>query len=134
MSEGLPTWVAYLNALTAPAIAIAGILIAGANLWLAYRRRKDDLFDRRYKFFLNARNAWGNAIKSHSNSGQTTPDWEARVILASEAKFLFGPEIVEHILEYRQPSHEDNHLIANDDFVLPFEPYLSLGVRGGLKI
>ena len=47
----LPLWVEYAQALATPAIAIAGVAIAGGPFWLAGMRLRHDLYDRRQKVF-----------------------------------------------------------------------------------
>lgn len=43
-------WIQILSALLTPTIAVAGIAIGMLNYLHARRKRKDDLFDRRYEF------------------------------------------------------------------------------------
>ena len=51
----LPHWVLWLQALGPIAIAVVGAFIALGQLNLATAKRKDDLFDRRYKLLLSFR-------------------------------------------------------------------------------
>jgi hypothetical protein len=52
---GLPDWVSYLQALSTPAIAIAGVTIAWGQLRLAHNRFQYDLYERRLRVFEAAK-------------------------------------------------------------------------------
>ena len=51
----LPTWLQYAQALVAPVVTVAGIVIAWGQFSLARMRAQHDLYDRRYKIFEGAR-------------------------------------------------------------------------------
>ena len=123
-------WVEVFQALSVPAIAFAGVCIAATNLWLGFRKRRDDLFDRRYDFFRRAVRAWEAAAKSQHETGENVPDWEYRAALANEALFLFGPRLAEHLNNYTKPFDHHVPQLPNEDFVKPFDPYMRLGKSG----
>lgn len=51
MSGSLPFWIEVLRALSVPAIALAGVFIAGANLWLAKLKHQDEIFERQFETY-----------------------------------------------------------------------------------
>ncbi len=119
----LPIWVSYLQALATPAIALAGVSIAYSSHRLAGQRRRDELFDRRYEFYLRTRKQFAEVFSRPH--GEVDTHW--RESLAEEASFLFPSDIVDHILNFRTPINERwkvGHISAS--FVRPFSNYLRL--------
>jgi len=116
------SFITSLQAWSTLALTIAGLLFAGLQCWLAFKRRKDDLFDRRYAFYLKIRAAW----LSTQDESQASADIEDLIPLAEEAGFIFGPDISKHIMSLENARHDGSQFFPNDDFIKPFEKYLRL--------
>jgi hypothetical protein len=124
MSEmTMPIWAQWLQALLTPTIAIAGVVIAVLNHLHARRKRKDDLFDRRYEFYKSVRERWMRTGEPE----QPCLDVDDVVPIAEEAALLFGNDIAQHILSLEGKGHSGSPFFPNDDFTKPFEKYLRLG-------
>lgn len=109
--------VQILSALLVPAIAIAGGVIAWLQWRTNERKRRQDLFDKRYEFY---RRALSTYQEFHSDRIGSTEAWEFDY-LYMEAKFLFGDDIVDHLQSYdRSPKYD----LAW--FARPFQKYLRL--------
>jgi hypothetical protein len=118
----VPYCVRLLSALLVPTIAIAGIVLGILNHRLARKRRKDELFDRRYEFYRRARDFW----LSTANPASPPPDIQDWISVAGEASFLFGRDIAEHLVSLDGKRHDGSPFFPNDDFVRPFRRYLTL--------
>ena len=118
----LPACVSTLSALLTPMIAIAAIVLGIFNHWLAVRRRRDELFDRRYEFYRRVRDFW----LSTADPAVPPPDIQEWISVADEASFLFGRDIVEHLVSLENKRHDGSPFFPNDDFVQPFRRYLTL--------
>ncbi len=127
MSElcDLPTWVQVSSALLTPAVAVAALSLGVINWQLSVRRRKDDLFDRRYAFYKKLSNRWLNTANWEGTGEDNSMDAEDVISFAIEASFLFGDDIVRHIMSLEQKEHSGSQLFPNQDFVKPFERYLN---------
>lgn len=105
-------------------IAIAVAIFTAANYKLAKRRRKDELFDRRYKLYQEVRALWlatgGDTPEEH----QIDLDVDYIMPVAEEAGFLFGDDVVKHIYSLSGKRHKGGLGIPNDDFIEPFKKYL----------
>lgn len=124
----LPNWVIILQALAIPAIALGGLILAGLSWRTAERKRKNDLFDRRYEFYRRAERAY---LVCHQTGGihDTLGDPDTFTRLAEEARFLFGLQIARHVFEsetWRDVPDQVKHGIADERFVKPFDRYLLL--------
>jgi hypothetical protein len=119
--------VAYFTALSIPTIvvAVAGLIISflqwQSNQW----KRKNDLFDRRYKFFKNIE-SWWISLNTDPDSPDDKVIYEDLIPFAREAKFLFGDDICNHILSLVKMNYSGTPWFASDNFVGPFYKYLSL--------
>lgn len=119
----VPTWIQWLSALLTPMIAIAGIAIGVLNYLHARRKRKDDLFDRRYEFYKGVRDWW---LKTADLSAPPI-DFEEALAIADEARLLFGEDIAKHILSLVGPGrHPGSPFFPDSDFIEPFVKYLRL--------
>lgn len=122
----VPTWIQWLTALLTPTIAIAGIVIGALNYVHARRKRKDDLFDRRYEFYKRVRDWWLKTGTGAPPGSDPTVALEDVVPIAEEARLLFGEEIARHILSLEGKGHSGSPFFPNHDFTGPFEKYLRL--------
>lgn len=114
--------VEVLSAWLAPIIAIVGLMLGSLQYWLALKKRKDDLFDRRYAYYQKVRNMW----VSTWDKDQPVFDQEDVIMLAEEAGFIFGKDICEHILSLENKRHGGSPFFPDEDFVKPFRKYLEL--------
>lgn len=113
----VPIWVQVLSALLTPAVAIA----VGVIGWLQWRtnerKRKQDLFDRRFAFYLRAvsgyEELWSERVGTSSKY-----DWDTLYV---EASFLFGPDVVQHLKTMSRNTKFDIQWFAE-----PFRRYMQL--------
>ena len=110
-------------AIISTVIAASVAALAFANYKLAKRRRKDELFDRRYKLYQEIRDLWlatgGDTPEEH----QIDLDIDYIMPVAEEAGFLFGDDIVQHIYSLSGKRHKGLGF-PNEDFIGPFTKYL----------
>jgi hypothetical protein len=106
-----------LSAVLAPTIAVA----AGVIAWLQWRtnehKRKQDLFDRRFTFYLKAVSFYEEIWSERAGTSHDY-DWKALYV---EASFLFGPDVVEHLRAMNKNAKFDIQWFAE-----PFRRYLQL--------
>lgn len=123
--EKIETIILILSASLTPIVAIVGIFIGVMNYLLALRRRKDELFDRRYKFLKDFEELWKTTGSESEGASRPFLEWDDIEPWAQEAYFLFGKEIVEHVKSYEGKAN-DRTLLWVPDAVLakPFEKYL----------
>jgi hypothetical protein len=119
-------WINILSALLTPTIAIAGIVLGILNYLHAQRKRKDDLFDRRYEFYKKVRDWWLTTGTGAPPDQNPFIDPEELIPIAEEARFLFGDDIAQHILSLDESGHSGSSFFPNSDFIEPFEKYLRL--------
>ena len=117
-TEQVPVWIQTANALVLPGLAVAGGFVAWLQWRTNERKRRQDLFDRRFEFYRRALSAY---TEFHSDRHGSTEAWEFE-LFNIEAGFLFGPDIVEHLKTY---SHRSNKYDAAW-FARPFAKYLRL--------
>lgn len=86
-------WVQYLSALLVPSLAIFGAVIAGLQWRTNERKRKQDLFDRRFAFYMKAVSYYEDFWSDRAGTSSAY-DWKTLYV---EAGFLFGPDIVKHL-------------------------------------
>lgn len=115
-----PLLVQWLSAILTPIVAIGGLVIAVLNYRHAHRKRKDDLFDRRYEFYRRLRDWWLRTAEPD----QPLVDAEDVIPIAEEARLLFGEDIAQHILSLAGKAHSGSPFFPNDDFTRPFDKYL----------
>lgn len=101
-------------------IGIIGTIFTYKNYQLNERRRKDELFDRRFAFYKRLCKIW------LSTAVDDEPELELENLLCiiDEARFLFDEDIVNHILALEGKYHTGHPSFPNDDFVKPFNKYL----------
>src|SRR4051794_19909369 len=109
--------VQYLSALLVPALAIAGAIVAWLQWRTNERKRKQDLFDRRFSFYLKAVSFY-KEIWSESAGTTHDHDWKALYV---EASFLFGPDVVKHLKAMNGNAQFDMQWFAE-----PFRRYMQL--------
>ena len=102
-------------------VCLLGLLIAGLQVYLTYKKRKDDLFNLRYEFYKNASNIWTSTCNP-----ETPPlDIIDLIPLAEKASFLFGEDIFKHIISLENKT-ATNPFFPEEDFSKPFVKYLKL--------
>lgn len=116
----VPIWIQWAQGLLTPTIAVIGAWIAVQNYRLARRRRKDDLFDRRYTFYKGVRDWWLRTAEPD----EPPVTVEDVAPLADEAALLFGDDIARHIMSLEGKAHSGSPFFPNDDFTRPFLKYL----------
>jgi hypothetical protein len=92
----MPYWVTILSALLTPTIAIAGTVIATLQWRTAEKKRKQDLFDRRFAVFESARNLLQETQLQGAPSSEALRSF---AIGTSGAEFLFDNKIGGYIKE-----------------------------------
>ena len=115
-------WVDILTALLMPTIAIAVGVIAYLQWRTAENHRNQQLFDKRYRFF---KMLW-NIFCSHIESPDQAPPLEPEDLFdfTHEADFLFGEDIVSHLMA--MPDKQKEKCIDYDWFSKPFARYMKL--------
>lgn len=126
MTGTIPRWVEVMQALLTPTIAVAGIGIGVLNHLLARRRRKDELFDRRYEFYQRVREMWMSTGVGANNDEDPEVHAEDLVPMAEEARLLFGEDVAQHIMSLAGPGHQGHPFFPDGTFTEPFEKYLRL--------
>ncbi len=109
--------------------AVTGVVALLLNLFqyrLAAKRRKDDLFDRRYEFYRQVRSMWLNTGNGAPPGQRPWLDIKDLIPVSEEASFLFGQDIAQHICSLADKKHDGSPFFPDDDFVKPFRKYLSL--------
>lgn len=118
------TIISLCCAVISTTIAASVALLTFANYKLAKRRRKDELFDRRYKLYQEVRALWlatgGDTPEEH----QIDLDVDCIMPVAEEAGFLFGDDVVKHIYSLSGKRHRGRLGFPEDDFIEPFKKYL----------
>lgn len=116
--------IALSAAALTPIVAIAGLLIGTLNYRLSVRKRKDELFDRRYAFYQRARRLW--LASGDGAAPEVDPElhFEDLVPMAEEASLLFGEDISKHILSLEGKGHRGSPFFPDADFTKPFEKHL----------
>jgi len=108
-------------------IAVATVGINIVNFCLARKRRLDDLFDRRYKFYKDFESFWKSTGSESKGATQMMVEWEDVLAWELEASFLFGEDIVKHIRSYQGKSFDgEMPWIPDLELAKPFKKYLKL--------
>ena len=111
-----------LSALLSPILAILGVTF----VWLGWRtnekKRQNDLFDRRYKFYVKIKESYLSQHDPESRPLDVT-DW---IPYAEEACFLFGDDIQKHVLTFADRKLSGSPDFPEEWFVGPFKKYLKL--------
>jgi|SRR5690606_25208568 len=114
-----------LSAILAPTIAIIGIWISIVNYNLLLRKRKDDLFDRRYKFLKDFERFWKTTGEEKYGATRPYLEWDDLEPWVQEARFLFGKDIAQHIKSYEGKSYKGGlHWVPDTELSKPFNKYL----------
>lgn len=102
-------------------VGTLGIIFTVLQFKLSKKKRKDDLFNLRYKFYNDVSKIW----ISTSNLENSPLNITDLIPIAEKAEFLFGKEIYKHILslENKRATHD---LFPDDNFSKPFRKYLKL--------
>jgi hypothetical protein len=120
----VPICIQWLSALLTPAIAVAGITIGVLNYLHARRKRKDDLFDRRYEFYKRVRDWWLKTGTGAAPGQDPSVHPEDVIPIADEARLLFGKEVAQHLMSLVGRGHSGSPFFPNGDFTMPFDKYL----------
>jgi len=105
---------------------IVALIISAFQYRLAAARRKDDLFDRRFKFYQQVRTMWLKTCILAPAGQQLCLGIEDLIPVSEEADFLFGKDVAQHICSLADKQHDGSPFFPNDDFVGPFRKYLAL--------
>lgn len=117
-----PYWIKTLSALLTPAIAMFAVLIAYLQWKTAERKRKQDLFDKRYEFYQKIWHLYSRHTKS-PDAMKAIQETDL-LDLAHECEFLFGQDIVDHL--FKIPEKQNPDCLDYDWFSKPFKKYLKL--------
>ena len=113
-----------INVLSAWLTPVLGFVTIGAAIFQSYhiaRKRKDDLFDKRFDFYKKFEKY---RISTYLEIN-AAPDIIDLIPIASEARFLFGKDIERHVLSL-EGKRSTNPMFADEDFSKPFYKYLKL--------
>lgn len=115
-------WIDLLSSLLTPIIAIAVASIAFCQWRTAEEHRKQLLFDKRYRFF---KMLW-SMYSSHIEDPRSNRPVDVTDLLdyVHEAEFLFGQDIVDHMMSIEAKQQEN--CLNYDWFSKPFKRYLTL--------
>ena len=117
--------IGVLAALLTPTVAVIGIFIGIKNYKLALRKRKDDLFDRRYKFLKDFEKLWKTTGLESEGATRMNLDWDDIEPWAQEAYYLFGKDIAEHLRSYTGKSFDQKlSWVPDSELARPFNKYL----------
>jgi len=108
-----------------PMVAIIGIYIGIKNYKLSIRRRKDELFDRRYQFLEEFEKLWKTTGLESMGATRMCLEWDDIAPYAQKAYYLFGKDIVQHLKSYEGKSY--NRVfpwIPDSELAKPFDKYL----------
>jgi len=128
MTAQAPEWIQIFSALLTPTIAIAGIGIAWLQWCTAERRRKQDLFEKRWEFFNRARKVYEEGLRASDEDKPPSDGYiyhtEDFQYLADEAAFLFGPDIEALIWGFGNHFGESATTRDLSWYVTPFKKYM----------
>jgi hypothetical protein len=93
---------------------------------LSRKVRKDNLWDKRYSFYIEAEKFWKESAPE-SAGGTRNIEWDDLEYLALKAEFLFGEGISTHIKSYAKKSY-NSHVpwVPDQEFLKPFRTFLKL--------
>ncbi len=115
------TIVNIISAWLTPVVAIVAIVFPVVQVFMYWRKRRDELFDKRFEFYQKLERYW---VKT-SHEDVSPCMIEDLIPFATEASFLFGKKIMDHIFSL-EDKKATNPFFADDDFAKPFKKYLSL--------
>ncbi|WP_159478361.1 hypothetical protein [Chryseobacterium sp. 18068] len=114
-----------ISALLTPTVAVVGIYIGILNYTLQIRKRKDDLFDRRYKFLKEFESLWKTTGDEKKGATRMCLEWDDIEPYAQEAYYLFGKDIAKHLRSYEGKSYDQNfNWVPDYELAKPFNKYL----------
>lgn len=123
--EILKDTIDILAACLTPTVAVIGIFIGVKNYKLAIRKRKDDLFDRRYKFLKDFEQLWKSTGSESDGATISELEWDDIEPWAQEAYYLFGKDIAKHLRSYEGKSFDGQFSwIPDSELAKPFNKYL----------
>ncbi|RNA61483.1 hypothetical protein D1631_05820 [Chryseobacterium nematophagum] len=123
--ENLKNIITIFSALLTPTVAVIGIYIGVLNYKLQIRKRKDDLFDRRYKFLKEFESFWKTTGAENKGAKIHSLEWDDVEPFAQEAYYLFGKEIADHLRSYVGKSFDqDFKWVPDYELAKPFNKYL----------
>lgn len=108
------------NSLT---IIISGIALT-ISIWsihLSKKKRKDDLYDKRYNFYKRICKYYISTYYTNEPPAQ----FEDLINFSEEASFLYGKDIKKHIMACKN-KRNSNPEYVDEDFAKPFTKYLKL--------
>lgn len=108
-------------AITTALVGVFGLLFTGLQYFIARQKRRDDLFSLRFQYYKKIERMW-LATYNHNNPPLSVEDL---VEVVSEAKYLFGNEVADHLISFENRRAE-NPITPDSDFSKPFEKYLRL--------
>jgi hypothetical protein len=105
IAPDLPIWAQWFAALAVPIAAVFGVVIGVFNYFLQWQRRRDDLFDRRFKYYVKLREYYlmncDDFYYVHPGDRDeiraTIPI--EQINLSTEARFLFGEKLAKFVKE-----------------------------------
>ncbi|ALR29297.1 hypothetical protein ATE47_01555 [Chryseobacterium sp. IHB B 17019] len=108
-----------------PTVAIIGIYIGIKNYKLQIRKRKDDLFDRRYQFLQDFEELWKTTGPESLGATRMCLEWDDIAPYAQKAYYLFGNDIVQHLQSYEGKSYDRTFpWVPDSELAKPFDRYL----------
>ena len=108
-----------------PTVAAIGIFIGIKTYKLALRKRKDDLFDRRYQFLKNFEKLLKTTGPESKGATRMSLEWGDIEPWAQEAYYLFGKDIAEHLRSYEGKSFDQVlPWVPDSKLAKPFGKYL----------
>jgi hypothetical protein len=121
VSVAMPTWILVLSALLTPAIAVAVGCVAFLQWRTAERKRRQELFDKRFALFQRL---W-DAYEGKAMGEVPSADLDDLMPLVHEAEFLFGNDVVSHMFKIGTLHGAPKHL-DYEWFTQPFRKYLKI--------
>ena len=108
---------------TALLISLIGLLISIRSYFLSKKRRKDNLYLLRIKYYDKVKKVWLKTCNEIPNP--INLDVVDLIPLAEEGEFLFGKKIYKHIMSLEN-KHATHPFFPDEDFSKPFREYLTL--------
>lgn len=103
-------------------ISVMALIFTGLQYLLANRKRKDALFELRYKYYESVSHMW---VSTCDNSNPIITDPVSLAPIAHKGLLLFGKDIQKHILSL-EGKKADNPFFPDLWFDKPFYKYLKL--------
>lgn len=106
--------------------SLIAITFAAMAYRLARRVRKDNLWDKRYDFYIEAEKFWKESAPENEG-GTRIIEWDDLEYLALKAEFLFGKKISSHIKSYAGRSYQSPMpWVPDQEFLKPFREFLKI--------